>query len=262
MFYRGNNLQPPDLKTARQNRDRNHMKHILSILTAALALATTNLFAADVYDVDQIWYTNEQNQGMGEGSYYQFKLSSNSKIYLTDFLNNVYSGNQTETFGAMGIKEYGYYLNGDKNNLYKFSTANSEDADSYSYWDEDGEKQTYTRQKYYLGDFKANDTVEIWLSDGTTEVSTYTPVEGEYTSRWLARTDALDSSLPIAQLTMYNSTGYQVNFGLLTAASDLPPSPGGETFGSPLPGGLQVALIASLFGLGFWYVRRRKAIAG
>ena len=32
-----------------------------------------------------------------------------------------------------------------------------------------------------------------------------------------------------------------------------------DTMGQPLPGGLQIALIAGLFGLGFWYVRRRKA---
>ena len=33
---------------------------------------------------------------------------------------------------------------------------------------------------------------------------------------------------------------------------------GNGAAGSPLPGGLQMALIAGLFGLGFWYVRRRK----
>lgn len=236
------------------------MKKVL--LTILFSLITVSSFAANVYDVDQIWYTNEQNQGMGQGSYYQFKLTSNSKIYLTDFLNNIYSGNQTETFGAMGIKEYGYYLNGDKNNLYKFSTANSEDADSYTYWDEDGVKQTYTRQKYYLGDFKANDTVEIYLSDGTTQVSTYTPVEGAYTSRWLARTDALDNSLPIAQLYMYNSTGYQVNFGLLTAASDLPviqEGGGGGTMGSPLPTPITTLLIACGFAGLFFVYKKREA---
>ncbi len=35
----------------------------------------------------------------------------------------------------------------------------------------------------------------------------------------------------------------------------------GVAVGSPLPGGLQIALIAGLFGLGSWYVRRRKAVA-
>ncbi len=236
------------------------MKKLLS--TFLLSVLTLGLSAAEVYDVDQIWYTNEQNQGMGLGSYYQFKLTSNSKIYLTDFLNNIYSGLQTETFGAMGITEYGYYLNGDKDNLYKFSTANSEDADSYTYWDENGVKQTYTRQKYYLGDFKANDTVEVWLSDGTTEVSTYTPVEGAYTSRWLGRTDALDNSLPIAQLYLYNSTGNQVNFGLLTAASDLPiiQEGGGGTMGSPLPASITTLLIACGLG-GLLMVSKRKQFA-
>ena len=36
----------------------------------------------------------------------------------------------------------------------------------------------------------------------------------------------------------------------------------GVAVGSPLPSGLQLALIAGLFGLGFCYVRRRKAIVG
>ena len=36
---------------------------------------------------------------------------------------------------------------------------------------------------------------------------------------------------------------------------------GGGTSGAPLPGGLEIALAAVLFGLGFWYFRRRKAMA-
>lgn len=89
------------------------MKHILPILTAALVFAVTNVFAAEVYDsydLEQKWYTNEQNQGMGQGSYYRFKLTSNSKIYLTDMLNTIYSGDQNETLAHHGITQYGYYL--------------------------------------------------------------------------------------------------------------------------------------------------------
>ena len=238
------------------------MKKVL--LTVLFSLIAISSFAANVYDVDQIWYTNEQNQGMGQGSYYLLRFNADSKVYLTDYLNNIYSGLQTETFGAMGITEYGYYLNGNKDNLYKFSTSNGTDGDSYTYWDENGEKQTYTRKEYYLGNFKANDTVEIYLSDGTTQVASYTPVEGEYTSRWLARTDALDNSLPIAQLYMYNSTGYQVNFGLLTAASDLPVG-GGEggsgTFGQPLPTPITTLLIACGFGGLVMVYRKKKGLS-
>ena len=244
----------------RAERRQENMKHILPILTAALAFAATNLFGADVYDLEQIMYTNEQNQGMGQGSYYKLKLNSNSKIYLLDHLNNIYSGSQTETLGAMGITQYGYYLNGDKTDAHATTLgSNVTSFDSYNYYDEEG-KQTYNRNAYYLGDFKAGSEIEIWMSDGTTTVGTWTPVEGAYTSRFLGRTDALNKEISVAQLTMYASTGNQVNFGLFTAASDIPATEGG-TVGSPLPGGLQIALIAGLFGLGFWYVRRRKTIA-
>ena len=37
---------------------------------------------------------------------------------------------------------------------------------------------------------------------------------------------------------------------------------GHGTSGHPLPGGLPIALVSGLFALGFWYVRRKKAIVG
>lgn len=195
---------------------------------------------------------------MGQGSYYRFKLTSNSKIYLTDMLNTIYSGDQNETLAHHGITQYGYYLNGDLTNDHATNLGdNVTSFDGYTYYDENGQ-QTYNRNAYYLGDFRAGSEVEVWMSDGTTKVGTWTPVEGEYTSRWLGRTDKLNSEIGVAQLTMYASTGYQVNFGLLTATSDLPVEGGGGA-GAPLPGGLQIALIAGLFGLGLWYIRRRKA---
>ena len=199
---------------------------------------------------------------MGQGSYYRFKLTSNSKIYLTDMLNTIYSGDQNETLAHHGITQYGYYLNGDLTNDHATNLGdNVTSFDGYTYWDEEG-KQTYNRNAYYLGDFKAGSEVEVWMSDGTTKVGTWTPVEGEYTSRWLGREDKLNPNIGIAQLTMYASTGYQVNFGLYTAASGISSGEGGGgTSGAPLPGGVQTALIAGLFALGFWYVRRRKAIA-
>lgn len=55
---------------------------------------------------------------------------------------------------------------------------------------------------------------------------------------------------PIGTINEAVSLGKEVRFGFYGVV------------GSPLPGGLQIALIAGLFGLGFFYVRRRKAIAG
>ena len=71
------------------------------------------------------------------------------------------------------------------------------------------------------------------------------------------KTIAAEKAMPLSQLipNYYTSeglvTGKAVAFGIY-----------GKTFGSPLPGGLQIALIAGLFGLGFCYIRRRKAIVG
>lgn len=206
------------------------MKKLLTLLLFSFALVVS---AAQVYEPEQILYTNEQNQGMGQGSYYKLKFNSKADLYLMDYLNNIYSGLQTETFKSLGITEYGYYLNGDKDTLFKFSTDNPTSLDNYTYYDENG-KQTYNRNAYFLGNFNAGDEVEIYLSDGTTQVSSYTPVNGAYTSRYEARQDALNKSMSVAQLFMYNSTGYEVNFGLYTVADTTPIVEAG-TVGSPLP---------------------------
>jgi len=68
---------------------------------------------------------------------------------------------------------------------------------------------------------------------------------------------ASGKAMPLSALIPTNinveGLGKEVSFGIygMTAA-----------VGSPLPGGLQIALIAGLFGFGFCYIRRRKAIAG
>lgn len=76
----------------------------------------------------------------------------------------------------------------------------------------------------------------------------------DYTKFDSDKTLASKKAMPLSHLTPFEfinnaiSEGTTVQFGIygVTAA------------GSPLPGGLQVTLIAGLFGLGFWYVRRRK----
>lgn len=238
-------------------------KILLAILFGIFAVSALAAEVYDSYDLEQKWYTNEQNQGMGQGSYYRFKLTSNSKIYLTDMLNTIYSGDQNETLAHHGITQYGYYLNGDLTNDHATNLGdNVTSFDSYTYWDEEG-KQTYNRNAYYLGDFRAGSEVEVWMSDGTTKVGTWTPVEGEYTSRWLGREDKLNNEIGIAQLTMYASTGYQVNFGLLTAASDLPviQEGGGGTMGSPLPAPITTLLIACGFGGLVMVYKKKKGLS-
>lgn len=79
------------------------------------------------------------------------------------------------------------------------------------------------------------------------------------------KTRAAGKAMPLSQLIPTNGTA--VAFGIYAMASGIAPDDGndnggGGTFGSPLPGGLQFALIAGFFGLGLCYVRRRKTIVG
>ena len=119
----------------------------------------------------------------------------------------------------------------------------------------------YDRKTYYLGTFKANDKVEIWLAKGTEEVGTATPVEelnnGPTTYKYVGRYDQLhDSFLPNMHMGELTLGGVQIDFGIVANGVE----GSGGAAGAPLPGGLQIALVAGLFGLGFWYVRRRKAV--
>ena len=133
------------------------------------------------------------------------------------------------------------------------------------------------RYGYELGTFTAGDEVEIWMRKGSAEVgsnshngpSRYN--RGDEADQWVTRANGYDRDkameiMPIAQLYPYN--GYQVKFGISGAEYVGGGQGGGQggggngASGQPLPGGLQIALIAGLFGLGFWYIRRRKAIVG
>lgn len=80
----------------------------------------------------------------------------------------------------------------------------------------------------------------------------------DYTKFDTDLTLASGKAMPLSQLipTTLNNEGFAVGgkavaFGIY----------GVTAVGSPLPGGLSMALIAGFFGLGFCYVRRRKAIA-
>ena len=111
---------------------------------------------------------------------------------------------------------------------------------------------------YYLGDFEAEDEFEIYLATANASVASNSPT-GEYISRYQGRGDANNATLQIGQLYL----GTQINFGIIAQGIGEGNSNGNSgTFGTPLPGGLQIALISGLFALGFWYIRRRKTIAG
>jgi hypothetical protein len=81
---------------------------------------------------------------------------------------------------------------------------------------------------------------------------------------------AAQRAQPLSQLIPGNVATAAVAFGIYAVASGIAPDGGsgsgningGGAFGQPLPGGVQLALIAGLFGLGFCYIRRRKVIVG
>ncbi|MDD6336839.1 MAG: hypothetical protein PUC15_00440 [Lentisphaeria bacterium] len=256
------------------------MKHILPILTLALAGAAMTASAATTYDhtfnygtyeVNTIEYTNQYNQG-GWGDYYTIKVNGGGSLYVVDVLNNIQSLTQTETLKAEGIQQYGYYFvnkPGDTT-LHSFDisdTTRVKDFDSYTVrqWDNYGhyEDITYYRQGYLLGEFNDGDEIQIWMSDGTSGVASFTPVQSQYSSRFNRgdKTDALNPSMPVAQLHFYaRPDRNQVNFGIITAASE-GGGDGGGTAGAPLPGGTALYVVAGLFALGFIVARRRKEIA-
>lgn len=87
----------------------------------------------------------------------------------------------------------------------------------------------------------------------------------DYTPFDANKTLAAGKAMPLSQLIPTNGTA--VSFGIYALATGIAPDDNdgngnGGAFGAPLPGGVQMALIAGLFGLGFCYVRRRKAIVG
>jgi len=258
------------------------MKHILSLLTIALAFTATTVYAAFNYEVETWDYQNEWLQGY-DYEYYKIKVTEGSgKLYITDFINNIYDSNQTDSIMQQGITRYGYYdvkgktpgdeLKESDLHVRNVTEADRIEMDSYkaSEW-----HNAATRYGYELGTFSEGDEIAIWVEQGGSDASvgSYTAVYQKNTSRYDAYSvdtlaqfrnnwdyNAAKKAMPIAELTLYHSDGgsTQLRFGLQGIASAVPVVEQSQTFGSPLPGGLQISLIAGLFGLGFWYVRRKK----
>ena len=262
------------------------MKHLLPILTAALLGAATSVFAETLtfegFSIETSPYQNENNQGVGEGSYYTITKSGSGSLFITNIFNNV--GNeglagQDEllTNSQYGITHYGYidsaggihdFAIGDTSRIDQFEgysytkfEANPENPDGM--WIQN----TYdvARDGYFLGNFNDGEEIQVYFArkdaDGNvvTWIATGKPQDGVYGSRALGRGDAADGNMPVGQVYFPGEGEKQINFGIIASTSRDIVSEGGGSFGSPLPGGVQVALIAGLLGLGFWFIRRRKA---
>ena len=79
------------------------------LLTGFLLVFTVVASAATVYDVYDTPYTNAYYEGTAD-SYYTVKINQATKLYITDFFNNIKSETQTEllTSPTYGLTQYGY----------------------------------------------------------------------------------------------------------------------------------------------------------
>ena len=245
------------------------MKHLLPILTAALVCTATTAFAAFNYDIETKQYDNSHLEGT-DGKYFTIKVTEGSgKIYIADIFNNTGSATQNEAIGSaqMGVTRYGYHYVNNSNDtiIHDFAVTDESRVSQFDYYQYNlwkANPDRYYRNGYLLGEFKEGDVIEVYLADSNGGVSSNTPVdEGQnrHISNYGVRQDALNPAMRIGTLYLGNNHGTQVNFGIIGVATE-GGKDGDKTFGSPLPGGLQIALIAGLFGLGFWFVRRRKNV--
>ena len=247
------------------------MKHILSLLTLALLGAATTAFAADPLFTDPVFdgvtfnpatpYSNQNNQGVGNGSYYTVRFNGSGTFYLTNKVASLYDNAEYLTQSKFGITHYGYI---DSNNVtHEFDITDSDNIVQFTSVSDEMNGTTYTvkREGYLLGHFDAGDEVQIYFAqkDGNTvlaSVASNTPQTSVHSSGYGTIQDGFNSALTLGQLYFEGEGQPQMNFGIVASGQSYTPG----TVGGPLPGGVQIALIASLFGLGFWYIRRRKSV--
>lgn len=232
------------------------MKKLLTLFLLGITAAAS---AATVYDVYDMSYTNTYYEGTA-GSYYTVKINQATKLYITDFFNNIKSGTQTEllTSPTYGLTKYGY-VDADKV-LHEFDFSDESRIEQFDHYDYNLYKlnqglpaDSFYRNGYYLGNFSAGDEIEIYLSDGTNSAASNSPT-GQYISSFGRRTDALDSSLPIAQLYL---GGPQINFGITAMSLDIPHGTiESSPVGSPLPPAHITLLLCMLLGAALYFKRR------
>ena len=234
------------------------MKKLLTLFLLGITAAAS---AATVYDVYDMPYTNTYYEGTA-GSYYIVKINQATRLYITDFFNNIKSGTQTEllTSPTYGLTKYGY-VDADKV-LHEFDFSDESRIEQLDHYDYNLYKlnqglpaDSFYRNGYYLGNFNAGDEIEIYLSDGTNSAASNSPT-GQYISSFGRRTDALDSSLPIAQLYL---GGPQINFGITAMSLDIPQGTiESGPVGSPLPPVHITLLLCGLLGAALYFKRRSR----
>ena len=271
------------------------MKHLLPILTAALvcmgaytasAQSTTPESPAFTYEVVRTGYDKDHLPSTNDhrDSFFKIRVTSGTgDIYFSDWIDNIGDSHQEDNLTNKGIESYGYrYVKSNdtsKINSEKIYTMGKDavithDAPVKSPWN----NNQITRYNYLLGTFTEGDEIEIYMQDKNGEVWSNTTknmgawgdgidnadvlamyqIAGSANTMWGAEyVAAAKKAMPLTALDTGN--GHRVFF-IIPGAKDGGGVRGG-TVGSPLPGGVQIALIAGFFGLGFWYFRRRKAIA-
>ena len=263
------------------------MKHILlSLLTIVLAFTATTASAALTYDVVRTGYADWHNPKEGDymDSYYKIVITGGSgDLYITDWISGAGDDYNRSSIENEGATKYGYYLlsteDADKADAVgkkvEMSLAENRMVFETHEW-ENG--KVITRYGYKLGTFSEGDVLEIYMGNevdasrsnttaymGAFQKDTHADAvvmhelgwTGEGTF-WNAPNDirmAAIKAMPLAELA-FKGDGVitqgetRVHFGLLEGS-----------FGAPLPGGLPLVLVSGLFALGFWFVRRKKAVA-
>ena len=157
-----------------------------------------------------------------------------------------------------------------KDTVIELCMKDSEGREAYSYSYQDGvdaegnivytpfDPTTYRNDLAMQGGF-GDGGYRVQIQTDDILDSYYFPDRKDYKPFDPEKTPAAEKAMPLSQLIP--TTGGDVSFGIIAMTDGMITGGYKGTVGSPLPGGLQIALIAGLFGLGFWYVRRRKAVA-
>lgn len=229
------------------------MKKLLTLFLLGITVAAS---AATVYDVDTIPYTNANGEGTA-GSYYTIRIKEAGSLWITDFFNNVGSDTQSEllTNPLYGLTEYGYKDAAGVHNFSFSDTSRISQGDSYKYnlykEAQGKEADVMYRNKYFLGDFKGGEEIEIWLSNGTNSVASNTPA-GYHLSTFNTRTDALAPTMDVGQLFLPGSS--QINFGIVAAGAPVI-NEGGQIMGSPLPSSTVTIFVLLVLGWAIFAIK-------
>ena len=139
----------------------------------------------------------------------------------------------------------------DSGGVWSNSSANNAPDGGYSLYesktDENDKVTWYTNES-----LSPNVDKLMWAYQNGSYSSAMYGTNPEFSPAKQVKDDESANAMPLASLdpiSPSSGAGLRATFGLYATPA----------VGSPLPDGLPIALIASLFGLGFWYVRRRKA---